>query len=76
MASSKITAKKAASKAAGSKGAAIQPVQPQQAAAVAPGATSDPPKVDSSGIIDEVTLNWTDLTGAKTGATSALCSSK
>src|SRR6478736_8905253 len=37
---------------------------------VADGAAADPLKADSKGVIDEVTLNWADLTGAKTGATS------
>ena len=41
-----------------------------KAVAVAPDPPKDPPKKDSSGVIEEVTLNWADLTGAKTGATS------
>ncbi|HYP99442.1 MAG TPA: WGR domain-containing protein [Polyangiaceae bacterium] len=57
--------KKATSKAAASTAAA----QPVAAGAVAD-AAADPPKADSKGVIDEVTLNWADLTGAKTGATS------
>lgn len=71
MASSKSTTKKATTKAAGKKVAAAQPAQLQQAAATAP-AAADPPKKDASGlgVIDEVILNWADLTGAKTGATS------
>jgi len=44
--------------------------QPPSAIAKADGAAAAPPKPDSSGILDEVTLNWADLTGAKTGATS------
>jgi len=57
-----MAAKKSSSKQATSKTPATQ--------AVAQTAPADPPKADSSGIIDEVTLNWADLTGAKTGATS------
>lgn len=67
----KTTTKQATSKQATTKTPAKQAApQPTPAAALASAAPADPPTPDASGIIDEVTLNWADLTGAKTGATS------
>lgn len=64
----KATTKKAAKKAAKTK-APAQAAQAAQAAPAAP-APAQPKPDPATGIIDEVTLNWADLTGAKTGATS------
>src|SRR4051812_46603628 len=67
MAAKKSTTKPGTSKTP----ATAQPAKTKTVAqAKADAAAADPPKADSSGIIDEVTLNWADLTGAKTGATS------
>ena len=43
---------------------------PAAAATAAPAAVPAAAKDDAAGIIEEATLNWTDLTGAKTGATA------
>jgi poly [ADP-ribose] polymerase len=62
MAAKKTSTKKTPAKKAASK----------QAPAKAPATTAaaDPSKKASAGNLEEVTLNWADLTGAKTGATS------
>jgi predicted DNA-binding WGR domain protein len=66
-----MAAKNVSTKKATTKKAPTQAVAPPAASVgKLDGAAAAPPKSDSSGIIDEVTLNWADLTGAKTGATS------
>ncbi len=71
MATKTSTTKQATTKQATTK-APAKAAAPPPAPAATPAAAgaADPPKPDASGIIDEVTLNWADLTGAKTGATS------
>lgn len=69
--------KKAAPKTAATTAASTTAATPTVAAppattapVVAPAAAPSAPDRDSAGVIEEATLNWTDLTGAKTGATS------
>lgn len=62
-----MAAKKSSTKSATTQTPATQAAAPPTPAVTAP---ADPPTADASGVIDEITLNWADLTGAKTGATS------
>ena len=67
VAKKKVAKKKVAKKKATKKKAASPA---PKAAAAAPKAAATPPKKPDSGVIEEVVLNWTDLTGARTGAKS------
>ena len=73
-ATKKAAKKKTATKKAAKPKAATPKPTPKKAAAPKPAAAApaDPPKDDSAqkGIYDETTLNWTDLTGKRTGATA------
>lgn len=65
-----MAAAKTATKKATTKTAKTSANSPAPATATVTAVADGAPEKDSSGVIDEVTLNWADLTGAKTGATS------
>ncbi|MCX4242685.1 WGR domain-containing protein [Paraliomyxa miuraensis] len=66
----KTTTKKVAAKKTATAKKAAAPAKKAASAKKAAAPAAPAPSTGSGGLIEEVTLNWTDLTGAKTGAKS------